>query len=108
MCWFWFCIRNGKFLTSPAPTTNAQPWAGIADPVESVSASANGELIGAVVVRHTSDTYWADLRLPGHTLSGETRLTGELGTNYPHAWTPDGDGVLFDGNDDGNLIGPFR
>jgi hypothetical protein len=76
--------------------------------VESLSASANGKTVGAVLARHTADTFWANIDWPGPTLKGETRLTGELGTNYPHAWSPNGDAVVFDGDDGASLIGKQR
>jgi DNA-binding winged helix-turn-helix (wHTH) protein/Tol biopolymer transport system component len=101
---------TGRFLSSPQPVPQALAWNVSRDTVaaESLSASSNGEVLGAVLTRATIDTYWANIHLPGPMLRGETRLTGELGANYPQAWSPDGNAVVFDGDDGASLIGRQR
>lgn len=96
--------ETGSFLARPQPATPPQAWDMHMNTVESLSASANGKTMGAVLAKHTADTYWANIDWPGPTLKGETRLTGELGTNYPQAWSPNGDAVVFDGDNGASRI----
>jgi DNA-binding winged helix-turn-helix (wHTH) protein len=98
---------TGEFLSSPklaSPTVVRNLW-GDAD---ILTASANGEWMGAVMTSHTSDIYVAEVRWPGPTLEAVTRLTDRTTNNYPDAWTPDGDAVLFDRNYRAQLIAKQR
>jgi Tol biopolymer transport system component len=71
------------------------------DNVTSLSASATGAEVGAVVERRMADVYYADLHAPGPTLANIMRLTGHSQSNFPHAWTPSGDGVVFENSNSG-------
>jgi len=90
--------NTGRFLSDPQPVPASQAWLGWGSATESLSSSANGEKIGAILNLTTTDIYWADIQMPSHTLSGEKRLTGDLAPAFPHAWSPPGDAVVFDGS----------
>ena len=95
---------TGRFLSRPQPLASPAGWnLNNAEAAESLSISANGEVMGAVLTVNTVDVYWAQLQQPGPTLSGVTRLTSEL-SGWPHAWSPNGDAVVFDGYNGENLI----
>lgn len=96
--------ETGRFLSSPQPVASPPGWNLVnAEAVESLSVSANGEMLGAVLTTNTPDVYWAQIQQPGPVLRGVTRLTGEL-NGLPHAWSPNGDAVVFDGYNGENLI----
>ena len=50
----------------------------------------------------------ADVHWPGPALVGAMRLTDQSANNYPDAWTPEGDAVLFDRNNSQQLIARQR
>ena len=94
--------QSGRFLSSPEPPVSAPDWgASRVDTAISVSASASGDQVGAVLERRMADVYFGELRFPGPTLAGITRLTGHSQSNFPHAWTPNGDAVIFDNSNSG-------
>jgi len=96
---------SGRFLKQPQAEGSLQGWdaAGV-DSIISLSASADGNVVGAVLARHTVDVYVAEIRKPGLTLAGITRLTDHSQSNYPHAWTPNGDAVVFDSANNGRSL----
>jgi len=97
-------LHSGKFLSGPQQFASPPGWnLHNAKAVDSLSASANGEMLGAVLTADTADVYWAQIQLPGPKLNGVTRLTGEI-RGLPHAWSPNGDAVVFDGFNGENLI----
>jgi hypothetical protein len=98
---------TGEFLSHPQPVSPALVRDAGGEP-DTLSASTNGDWVGAVLTSHTSDVYVAKLHWPGPTLEEVTRLTDRSANNYPHTWTPDGDAVLFDRNDRTPLIGKQR
>lgn len=70
----------------------------------SLSASTTGNLVGVVLTRHTAEVYVGNIHLPGPALTGVARLTDHSQSNYPHAWTPNGDAVVFDSANDGKSL----
>jgi WD40-like Beta Propeller Repeat len=98
---------TGKFLSPPQPASPIVVWNLWGD-VDILTASTNGEWMGAVMTSHTSDVYVAEVHWPGPTLEAATRLTDRTTNNYPDAWTPDGDAVLFDRNYRAQVIGKQR
>jgi len=62
----------------------------------SISASSDGREIAAVLEKDHSDVYVAALRHPGPQLTDVRRLTHDLQSDYPHAWTPDSNSVIFE------------
>ena len=97
---------TGEFLTSPQPASRALVL-DVGGDSNALSASTNGDWIGAVLTSRSSDVYVAELHWPGPTLGEPKRLT-DRSNNYPHAWTPDGDAVLFDRNDPTPVIAKQR
>ncbi|HEV2173443.1 MAG TPA: hypothetical protein VGR71_07745, partial [Nitrospira sp.] len=96
--------NTGKFLSQPQPVSPTQVRDAGGDP-NLLSASTSGDWIGAVLTSRVSDVYVARVRWPGPTLEEVSRLTDRSANNYPHAWTPNGDSVLFDRNTPPPLIG---
>jgi len=98
---------TGKFLSDPQPVSPTQaPYVG--GDTTMLSASANGDRIGAVLTSHVSDVYVAEVQWPGPTLERVARLTDGSTNYYPASWTPNGDSVLFDRNNFAPLIGKQR
>ena len=83
--------RTGQILETPQPAGTLPGDIAIA-----LSASDDGAQIAAVVGRRSASVYVADLRFPGPSLVQVRRLVHPAPDNYPHAWTPDGDAVLFE------------
>ena len=98
---------TGQFLSGPQ-AVNASLVPDVWGPPDVLSASSNGDRIGAILISRTSDVYVAELHWPGPTLMNATRLTDHSRNNYPHTWTPNGDAVLFDRNERTALIGKER
>ncbi len=98
---------TGAFLSTPQPASPALV-PDLEGDQDFLSASTNGDWMGAVLTSHTSDVYVAELHWPGPTLENATRLTDRSSNNYPDAWTPDGDAVLFDSNSRTQLVGKQR
>jgi DNA-binding winged helix-turn-helix (wHTH) protein/Tol biopolymer transport system component len=98
---------TGEFLAPPQPVspTQVQNVGGDAD---FLSASANGGWIGALLTSHTSDVDVAEVHWPGPTLQETARLTDRSANNYPDAFTPSGDAILFDRNANTQLIARQR
>lgn len=95
---------TGRFLSSPKPVAAPQGWnLDRAEAVESLSASMDGRVLGAVLTMNRVDVYWAQILLPGPRLGEATRLTGEI-SGLPTGWSPDGDAVIFDGYNGEDLI----
>jgi DNA-binding winged helix-turn-helix (wHTH) protein/WD40 repeat protein len=98
---------TGEFLSSPQPASPSvvgNLW-GDAD---ILTASTNGEWMGAVMTSHTSDVYVAEVHWPGPALEAVTRLTDRSANHYPDTWTPDGDAVLFDRSNRTQLVAKQR
>jgi DNA-binding winged helix-turn-helix (wHTH) protein/Tol biopolymer transport system component len=90
--------ETGRFLSHPQLLIPSEAWDVSRHDIRigSLSASANGSQVGAVLERKTPDVYIGQLSLPGPTLTDVTRLTDSSLSNYPHAWTPQGDAVIFE------------
>ena len=99
--------NTGEFLSDPQPASPALV-RDVGGDQDFLSASANGDWMGAVLTSHTSDVYVAELHWPGPTLEEVTRLTDRSANHYPDAWTPDGDAVLFDRSNRTQTIGKQR
>lgn len=98
---------TGDFLSHPQPVSpTLVPDLGGDSNI--LSASINGDWIGAVLTTRPSDVYVAKLHWPGPALEDVTRLTDGLANYYPDTWTPDGDAVLFDRNNSSPAIGKQR
>ncbi|MGA2048997.1 MAG: winged helix-turn-helix domain-containing protein [Terracidiphilus sp.] len=82
---------TGRFLGAPTLAANFD--AGVAG---SISASADGKKIAAVLERRTADVFEASFNPVGPALGEPNRVTHHGGNNYPHAWTPSGDAILFE------------
>ena len=63
---------------------------------QSLTASATGARFAAVLDKAETDTFVADLRWPGPSLSEPVRITSGGRQNFPHSWTADGRGVLLE------------
>lgn len=99
--------RTGEFLSAPQAGDPTQvPDVGGDSTI--LSASANGDWIGVVLARHTSDVYVAEVHWPGPSLEQVTRMTDGLANYYPDTWTPSGDAILFDRNNSTSVIGKQR
>lgn len=96
-------LKSGRFLSRPQLLIPSEAWDVSRHDirVSNLSASRDGSQFGAVVERRTPDTYVGKLHFPGPTLEEITRLTSQSLTNYPHAWTPQGDAVIFENKDYG-------
>src|SRR5579859_5780515 len=99
--------RTGAFLSPPQPANPAQVL-DVGGNQDFLSASTSGDWMGTVLTRHTSDVYLAELHWPGPTLEETMRLTDQSANNYPDAWTPEGDAVVFDRNNSLQLIARQR
>jgi DNA-binding winged helix-turn-helix (wHTH) protein/WD40 repeat protein len=99
--------NTGEFLSDPQPASPAL-LRDVGGDQGFLSASANGDWMGAVLTSHTSDVYVAELHWPGPTLEEVARLTDRSANHYPDAWTPDGDAVLFDRSNRTQTIGKQR
>jgi Tol biopolymer transport system component len=98
---------TGEFLSVPQPVSPTQvPELGGDSKI--LSASADGDWIGAVSTSRTSDVYVAEVHWPGPSLEQVTRLTDGLANYYPDTWTPNGDAILFDRNNSESVIGKQR
>jgi len=84
---------TGRFLDAPAPAGAFD--AGVAT---SISASADGKRVSAVLERRTADVFEAAFNPAGPELAPGIRITHHSSGNLPHAWTPSGDAILFEGN----------
>jgi DNA-binding winged helix-turn-helix (wHTH) protein/Tol biopolymer transport system component len=94
--------QSGRFMSPPRALGSSPVWgASRVDNVTSLSASATGAEVGAVVERRMADVFYATLRAPGPTLANITRITGHSQSNFPHAWTPNADAVIFDNSNSG-------
>ncbi|WP_161570938.1 winged helix-turn-helix domain-containing protein [Granulicella sibirica] len=82
--------KTGRFLEKPKV---ADSFGGYG---RSLSASADGKRLALVLQRSFVDTFVADVRRPGPTLSGVRELSNKNVESYPHAWTPDGSAVLME------------
>ena len=71
--------------------------------VASISASSNGSQIAAILEKAHANVYVAKLQFPGPSLADARRLTRNLHTDFPHAWTADSDAVVFESNRDGKF-----
>ena len=98
---------TGEFLSHPQPVSPALVRDAGGNP-DILSASTNGGWIGAVLTSRTSEVYVADLHWPGPTLEKAARLTDRSANFYPDAWTPNGDAIVFDRNNNTPLIGRQR
>jgi WD40 repeat protein len=98
---------TGGFLSFPQPASPSVVGSLWGD-ADILTASANGEWMGAVITGHTSDVYVAEVHWPGPALEVVTRLTDRTTNNYPDAWTPEGDAVLFDRNNRTQLVAKQR
>ncbi len=62
----------------------------------SLSCSSDGSAAASILWRGKPDTYIADINAEQHTLTSIRRLTNGPARNYPHAWTPDSQSVIFE------------
>ena len=69
-----------------------------------LTGSRDGRNLAVVRTDSTTQTYVADWRsTPSPLLSNQRRLTLEQTNSYPHAWTPDGQFVIFESDRNGHL-----
>jgi DNA-binding winged helix-turn-helix (wHTH) protein len=99
--------KTGEFLSDPQPASPSVVGS-LGGDADILTASTNGEWMGAVMTSHTSDVYVAELHWPGPALEAVTRLTDRTTNNYPDAWTPDGDAMLFDRSNRTQLVAKQR
>jgi DNA-binding winged helix-turn-helix (wHTH) protein/Tol biopolymer transport system component len=64
--------------------------------VSSLSCSAENKIATAVVWRGQPDTYFAEVNGRDHSLTNIRKLTVGRAQDYPHAWTPDSQTVIFE------------
>jgi len=84
---------TGRFLGAPAPAGGFD--AGVAS---SISASSDGKRVSAVLERRTADVFEATFNPLRSDLGPPIRITRHSADNFPHAWTPSGDAILFESN----------
>ena len=89
---------NGRFRSSPRVLTTFPN--GIAS---SLSVSANGGEIAAVLDKDYASVATADLPKTGPGLGTIHRLTHDLQSDYPHAWIPGKDSILFESSRNGRF-----
>ena len=69
-----------------------------------LTGSRDGRRLAAVRTDSTTQTYIADWQTtPSPLLRNQRRLTLEQTNSYPHAWTPDGQSVIFESDRNGHL-----
>ncbi len=64
-----------------------------------LSLSSDGKLIGIVLEGSSSEIEYGDLKPGAPALENVRRLRHIAPDNFPHAWTPSGDAVVFESND---------
>jgi DNA-binding winged helix-turn-helix (wHTH) protein/Tol biopolymer transport system component len=84
---------DGRFLSPPVLVLSIP-----GDQAKALSSSDNGKQIAIVINRSTADLFVANLRQPGPVLEGVTQLSHHAVESYPHAWTPNDDGILIENN----------
>ena len=84
-------LASGHFMGVPTLAANFD--AGVAT---GISASADGKKVAAVLERRTTDIFEASFDPVGPSIGSPNRVTHHSGDNYPHAWTPSGDAILFE------------
>jgi hypothetical protein len=100
--------KTGDVLGPPHPVTQSADWVRLS----SISAAYDGSKVAAVrsSEQQNPNIYIADLP-PGREVSkllNIRRLTFVQATDYPHAWTPDNDAVIFESSRNGPYFGLFR
>ena len=69
-----------------------------------LTGSRDGRRLAVVRTDSTTQTYVADWQTtPSPLLRNQRRLTLEQTNSYPHAWTPDGQSVIFESDRNGHL-----
>lgn len=63
---------------------------------QSLTASSGGARFAAILDKSETDVHVADLRPPYSELSDVKRLTKGARQSFPHSWTADGKGVIFE------------
>ena len=96
--------KTGEVLGPPHPVTQTSAWAEFLA-LSSISAAYDGSKIAVVrsSAQQWPNIYIADLP-PGREVSkllNIRRLTFILAHDYPHAWTPDNDAVIFESSRNG-------
>jgi eukaryotic-like serine/threonine-protein kinase len=71
--------------------------------VFALSRSSNGKKIAAIIESDEADAYVGDLDQSGRRLVDARRLTFNSKVDYPHAWTPDSESVIFESDRSGNF-----
>jgi Tol biopolymer transport system component/DNA-binding winged helix-turn-helix (wHTH) protein len=89
---------SGQFESEPRPV---HPLAGYN--ALSLSASNLGQDVAVLLDRPAETVFVADLQLPGPSLGTVYALSQPAPSNYPHAWTPTGDAVIFESNQLGDF-----
>jgi DNA-binding winged helix-turn-helix (wHTH) protein/Tol biopolymer transport system component len=91
-------LNTGRFLSEPRLISDVN-----GDRAFSLSASDDGQLVGMVVERRSPEVFVGKLQ-PGPALFATHRLTYHASDAYPHAWTPDGNAVVYESNDTGKYV----
>jgi Tol biopolymer transport system component len=91
--------HTGKLRGPPRQLTHSTDLA-----LSSISSSDDGKQAVAVVTTRTPNIYVADLPPPGTVprLLNTRRLTFAEANEFPHAWTPDNNTIIFESNRYGN------
>jgi len=82
---------TGRFTSEPRPVSQLDGYS-----ATSLSASDSGDQIAAVFERYSTAVYVARIHSPDQLLADVRRLIHPAPDNYPHAWTPSGDAVIFE------------
>ncbi len=88
---------TGAMLGAPRQITR---WRGAEK--RGLTASSDGRRVLIVLRNSQPDVYVADLAKPGPRLTNIVRLTFDKTGDYPHAWTPDSEAVIFESSRSGN------
>ena len=88
--------QTGRFLSEPSRVEQLSGKGAL-----SISASDDGTVLAALLVRNSAQVYVAQNNPSEPSLAQVRSLLHSAPDNYPHAWTPDGQAVLFESDDDG-------
>lgn len=91
--------KTGEVVGTPRPLSHLH---GVL--LSQLTGSSDGRRLAAIRTDSTTQTYVADWQTtPTPLLRNRRRLTLEETNSYPHAWTPDGEAVIFESDRNGHL-----
>ncbi len=88
---------KGAFVSAPRQIAPLDPGRAF-----ELTGSEDGSKLSIVIERGSPHVYVGTLHQPGPTLVDVQRLTYDTRTDYPHAWLPDNQTVIFESNRGGS------